>query len=408
MISVPDDAPPLVFLGPSAPAEDVEGILPGAELRPPVRRGDLYLARLLRYSVFIVIDGVFAQREAIPPREVVDVLRDGAMVIGASSMGALRAADCYPAGAIGIGGVYRGFRFGAIGSEDEVAVTFDPDKPYPSLSLSLVGIRFAVRRVARAGLLSSRHATALIEAAQLMPYAERTWPAIFRTADVAIGEPARAALLAEIDIKRRDATAALRWVAAKHRNAPDWFRRPRKARGVFAGMEESRERPADGLLGRAPLEVGPGFLLWMLISGRANRFLEESAFEILGRFDLQLPDHWLEGLDRLDWRTYGAGEGDARSVLDRLETRLREAGAFDGEHFRHAAIAMGVRRAISSKMDASVSDIETTERGLLKEHGASGLAALEEKLPHATVQCVRDLTLWWSRARACRRAAVGI
>src|SRR5690242_15969608 len=85
--------PPVVYVGPTLAEQEVSEALPGAEIRPPVRRGDLYRDRMLRYSVFVVIDGVFNQQEALPLREIIDVLGDGAWVVGASSMGALRAAE---------------------------------------------------------------------------------------------------------------------------------------------------------------------------------------------------------------------------------------------------------------------------------------------------------------------------
>ena len=407
MIPVPGDAPPLVFLGPSAPVDAVRAILPEAEIRPPVRRGDLYQARLLRYSVFVMIDGVFAQREAIPPREVVDVLQDGAAVIGASSMGALRAADCHPAGAVGLGGVYRAFRTGAVGSEDEVAVVFDPDNPFPALSQSLVGIRFAVRRGVRAGWLTSRAATSLIDSACALPYAERTWPAVIANAGIALDGAAGKALQSAADIKQQDAISASRWVARKKVEQPTWFRRPRLNRGIFSGMAESRERPADGLLGNSPEQIAAGFLLWMLLSGRSNRFLDESATEVLRRLQPQPPDDWIARLDGLSWSLYGPAESVARSISSRLDTRIHDEGSIDGERFRHAAIAEGIRYAISSEIQGLPYDIETTEHSLLKEHGVSGFSALEGQLPPGSVRCVQDLIQWWSRARACRRAVIG-
>ncbi|MEP6267646.1 MAG: TfuA-like protein, partial [Paracoccaceae bacterium] len=163
-VSVPKTRP-LVFVGPSIPEDEVRDLLPMAEIRGPIQRGDLYTARLLRYSTFIVIDGVFAQSKAISPREVVDVVSDGAVFLGSSSMGALRAVDCAPAGALGVGAVWRLFRRGTLSSEDEVAVLFLPERPYPALTISLVNIRVALRRAVRARAIDAKDATALIDAA---------------------------------------------------------------------------------------------------------------------------------------------------------------------------------------------------------------------------------------------------
>ena len=55
-----------------------------------------------------------------PPSEVVAALRDGARVLGAASMGAIRAAECWPAGMQGVGAVYSLYRLGVISDDDEV------------------------------------------------------------------------------------------------------------------------------------------------------------------------------------------------------------------------------------------------------------------------------------------------
>ena len=161
------ELPPIVFIGPTAPRQDVLSALPDALVAPPCRRGDLYRYRILKHSIFLIIDGVFGGSLAVPPREVIDVIKDGAVVIGASSMGALRAADCFPAGAVGIGIVYRLYRRRAISSEDEVAVTFREDRPYPSLTEPLINIRVALRRAVNLGLMTAADGVSIVAAAEI-------------------------------------------------------------------------------------------------------------------------------------------------------------------------------------------------------------------------------------------------
>lgn len=409
MILVPGDAPPLVFLGPSAPESDVRALLPEAEIRPPVRRGDLYQARLLRYSVFIVIDGVFAQQESIPPREVVDVLRDGAEVVGAASMGALRATDCHPAGALGIGTVYRLFRFGAINSEDEVAVVFDPDNPFPAMTESLVGMRVSLRRAARAGVIKPHQARTLIAVAGALPYGERTWENVAEKAGPVITEAVIDELRSGIDIKRRDARTTFRRIAGRRERDPAWFKRPRHTRGLFGGMAAARERPADGLLGRSREEIEPGFLLWMLMSGRANRYLKGGpvAIDVLANIDIRLPQGWVARLDRLDSSMFGASADRLRATGERLDEGLIGQGRYDAEHYRHAAVAEGVRRAMRGEIEAERRDVEACEISLSNAHDVAWPDTFERFLPIETVRRVHELKLWWSRAKACRRAEIG-
>jgi hypothetical protein len=121
---------------------------------PPIRRGDLYRDRLLGFRVFVILDGVFGQELAVSPREAIDVARDGAVVVGACSMGAIRAAECWPAGVEGVGAVYRLFRRGALTSDAEVAVAFSPEPPYRPVSVPLVNVRYALSRCLRDRVLS--------------------------------------------------------------------------------------------------------------------------------------------------------------------------------------------------------------------------------------------------------------
>lgn len=260
--------PPVVYLGPSAPAGDVRQLLPKAQLRPPIRRGDLYRDRILRFGVFVVIDGVFEQELAISPREVVDVVEDGAAVIGASSMGALRAADCRPAGAVGVGCVYRLFRRRAIGSEDEVAVSFLPDCPYPPLSESLVNIRVALRRAARRGVLDLRYAERMVRVATRLRHVERSWRRVLDEIPCPDQRAGVAQFVSRTDVKREDARCAFRLVANLLRADPDYARRPRSGGNLFGLIGEGRERGVDPLFGASVETVRPDFVRWALASGR--------------------------------------------------------------------------------------------------------------------------------------------
>src|SRR4051794_11249106 len=112
---------PVVFLGPSLPREDAERLLDG-EYRRPIRRGDL--ADVPAGSPVLIIDGEFDQSFSVSPREILAQLDRGTAVFGASSMGALRAAELAPCGMQGIGWVFESYRSGRIAGDDEVALTF--------------------------------------------------------------------------------------------------------------------------------------------------------------------------------------------------------------------------------------------------------------------------------------------
>ncbi len=96
----------IVFLGPSLDRESAERILP-AEYRPPAQRGDVLGAVRDGATIICLIDGVFHQESAVGHREILSAIKGGARVIGASSMGALRAAEMDTLGMEGVGEIYR-------------------------------------------------------------------------------------------------------------------------------------------------------------------------------------------------------------------------------------------------------------------------------------------------------------
>ncbi|PKL60877.1 MAG: TfuA-related McrA-glycine thioamidation protein, partial [Methanomicrobiales archaeon HGW-Methanomicrobiales-4] len=86
----------MIYLGPSLQPDEAEQVLPsGPEVLylAPVRRGDLASAIAARPKIIGIIDGLFFENAAVGHREVLGALRAGIRVIGASSMGALRAAE---------------------------------------------------------------------------------------------------------------------------------------------------------------------------------------------------------------------------------------------------------------------------------------------------------------------------
>src|SRR5689334_7150871 len=93
---------PVVFLGPSMPREQALALLPDADYRPPIRRGDL--DALPDDRVVGMIHGGFDQNLSISPREIQNALVRGMSILGSSIMGALRAAEVR--GIVGIGKVF--------------------------------------------------------------------------------------------------------------------------------------------------------------------------------------------------------------------------------------------------------------------------------------------------------------
>src|SRR5512136_1563643 len=152
----------VVFLGPSLDRREALGIL-AADYRPPAARGDLTRAVQDGARVIGLIDGVFFQESSVGHREILAGLSAGVRVIGASSMGALRAAELHTLGMEGVGDVYRMYRDGVLVSDDEVALAFDPET-FTALSEPLVNIRATLARAILEHIIDYADSEALLSA----------------------------------------------------------------------------------------------------------------------------------------------------------------------------------------------------------------------------------------------------
>ena len=132
----------VVYLGPSLSRSEASSILQ-ADYLPPICRGDL--AKLPEETRTVgIIDGEFWQSLAVSSKEIVALLDRGIKVFGAASMGALRAAETYRLGTVGVGEIFGMFRDGVLDADDEVALVYDPQS-YRQLSDPLVNIRHVLK-----------------------------------------------------------------------------------------------------------------------------------------------------------------------------------------------------------------------------------------------------------------------
>lgn len=212
-----------VFVGPTLPASEVHAVLPEAAVLPPVRRGDV--ARLIRENatpgVIGLVDGLFGSVPSVNHKELLFALSEGWTVFGASSMGALRAAELWRFGMQGVGEIFRRYRDGVWDSDDEVAVSHElRDSGYRSSSTSLANIRIALQNMRQQRLISGDAETQLVALAQKRFYAERSWPLLLRDASEAeslrhtVATVRRYLDTAQPDAKRHDALEMLEQLRA--------------------------------------------------------------------------------------------------------------------------------------------------------------------------------------------------
>ncbi|MDH7802338.1 MULTISPECIES: TfuA-like protein [unclassified Rhizobium] len=197
---------PVVFAGPS-----IHGIAPeqisGLDLRGPAACGDIFDAVRKGARTIGLIDGLYGDCAAVWHKEILFALTSGVTVLGAASMGALRAAECAAFGMIGIGEIFEAYRDGQRFSDADVAVSHAPGElDYRPLTIALVDAE-ATLEACRNAITHEDH-DALLHSARKLHFTRRTWRSIAAEANLS---PETANLLAgnAVSVKRNDAARLL-------------------------------------------------------------------------------------------------------------------------------------------------------------------------------------------------------
>jgi len=164
-----------IFTGPTLPRTEAAKIL-DAEYLPPAAIGDVYKAAQTRPWAIGIIDGFFESTPSVWHKEVLWAMTQGIHVFGASSMGALRAAELADFGMIGVGAIFEAYRDGTIEDDDEVAVVHGPPElGYVQLNEAMVNIRATMRKAVDDGVLPASTAAALTAIAKSLYYKNRSY-----------------------------------------------------------------------------------------------------------------------------------------------------------------------------------------------------------------------------------------
>lgn len=209
----------VVFLGPTLAVSEASRILDATYL-PPAGQGDVLRAALDGAKVIVVIDGYFERIPAVWHKEILFAMAQGIHVFGASSMGALRAAELVDYGMEGVGAIYEAFASGELEDDDEVAVAHAArEDGFRVASDAMVNIRATVS--AASGLLSRDTSTALVAIAKGLYYPDRHFARVLelgREAGLSSHELDRFRTFlptGRVDQKRRDAVLALELVKGR-------------------------------------------------------------------------------------------------------------------------------------------------------------------------------------------------
>jgi hypothetical protein len=215
--------PAVVFLGPTLPVEVARAVFDAVYL-PPAEQGSVVRAVLAyRPRLLVLIDGAFARRPALRHKELLWALAAGVEVWGASSMGALRAAELAGTGMRGHGLVYRWYRATPMADDGEVAVAMAPaELGSAALSVALIDIRLTLRHAERAGVIGREVRSVMLALARAQYFTERGYAALVEACragrpDLAAQSTAFADWVTAhaVDRKADDAVGLLRHLAGR-------------------------------------------------------------------------------------------------------------------------------------------------------------------------------------------------
>ena len=216
----------VVFTGPTLSPDEAQATLPARYL-PPAAFGDVYRAALDRPSAIAIIDGFFENQPAVWHKEILWAMKEGVHVFGASSMGALRAAELCELGMVGVGKIFAAFQAGELEDDDEVAIAHRPAADgYRPLSVAMVDIRHTLSAARAERVLEPDAAEGLTRAAKSLNFRERSYPRLLQAGRAeGLAEDALAAFErwlphGQVHQKRADALELLRMLRAWHELKP--------------------------------------------------------------------------------------------------------------------------------------------------------------------------------------------
>lgn len=203
----------VIFVGPSLP--DAKTFADGSMvIRPPACQGDVARALEGGATAIGLIDGQFEFTAPVWHKELLFALSRGVPVLGAASMGALRAAECQAYGMVGIGKIFGDYASGRREDDADVALLHGPaELGYPALSVPLVNVDATIETVIERAIIGKEEALRLSQAARRLFFKDRTWKRLAEAADMDTGQVRALVAKAWTDQKRNDAMELIRAVA---------------------------------------------------------------------------------------------------------------------------------------------------------------------------------------------------
>lgn len=163
----------VLFAGPSLAGANPQ--LGDIELRPPAAHGDLTRAVLEGATAIGLVDGLFEAVAAVWHKEILFALSHGVRVLGAASMGALRAAECAALGMEAVGPIAESYLDGNRDDDADVGLVHAPaELGYMPLTEPMVDVEATLARLTTLGLLAPAESAAILAHARAIFFGDRT------------------------------------------------------------------------------------------------------------------------------------------------------------------------------------------------------------------------------------------
>lgn len=147
--------------------------------RPPINRGVLEKIKFNAKNppLVLILDGVYGSSLSITATECRQFLERGGRLVGASSIGALRASELWSVGMIGVGQVYNMLRIGYIRSDADIAVAYD-ERTFREITISIIHVRSILSILEEREDISSILSRHLLKKAHSLIWFERYWDSL--------------------------------------------------------------------------------------------------------------------------------------------------------------------------------------------------------------------------------------
>lgn len=202
----------VLFSGPTLSGLVRDGRLsghPDIVCRGPAAQGDVARAVLEGATVIGLVDGRYEDVAAPWHKEILFALASGVTMLGAGSLGALRAAECAAYGMIGLGEIHSRYMRGELYDDADVAQSHGPEEvDHLPLTEALVNVEATLKRLVEIGEIDAGFFAGAMRAARSIFFKHLDFEAVAQR--LAIDEDRRRAFVAaaranRVDRKRADA-----------------------------------------------------------------------------------------------------------------------------------------------------------------------------------------------------------